>query len=271
MRALPMAALLALAACANGSNFGKAGDQPGVDVAEAALRGGTPSIALRIDDEILAKDPHNAAALVNRGDVQTAMQEMDAAAQSYTAALQADAKSVRARIGLGRLHLADDPHKAATLFLEALQLDGHNAVAFNDLGIARDLLGDHVAAQAAYRQAIGLDASMHGAQVNLALSLAMAGQADDAASILRPLASAPSAPRKLRDNMAAVLAMAGDRSGAQEILSQSLPPAQVEQAIAIFTAAGAPPDWRARPAHRPARPSRRPVAPLARVSRLSVR
>src|SRR5277367_1336714 len=196
MRALPMTALpmttalLLLAACANGTGSSKSADQPGVGVAEAALRSGSASLALRIDDEILAKDPRNVAALINRGDAQTASQQFDAAAQSYAAALQADPTSVQARIGLGRLHLADDPHTAETLFLEALQRDPRNAVALNDLGIARDLLGHHAEAQAAYRQALGIDSSMHGAQVNLALSMAMAGQADDAAPMLRPLADA---------------------------------------------------------------------------------
>jgi len=240
MRALPIAALLLLGACGTGGSLGTSGDMPGVDVAAAALRGGSPQVALRIDDAILAKDPHNVAALLNRGDAQTALQQSDAAAESYADALQADAKSVQARIGLGRLRLADDPSAAEALFLEALQRDPRNAVALNDLGIARDLLGRHQEAQAAYRRAIGLDASMKGAQVNLALSLAMAGRADDATPLLRPLASGPNAPRKLRHDLAAVLAMAGDRSGAQRILAQDLPPDQVDQALAIFSAASPP-------------------------------
>jgi Flp pilus assembly protein TadD len=232
-----MTALLLLAACASSADSGKMGDQPGVSVAEAAMRSGDASLAMRIDDGILAKDPHNVAALINRGDAQTASQQFESAAESYAAALHADTTSVQARIGLARLHLADDPHAAETLFLEALQHDPRNAVALNDLGIARDLLGHHAEAQAAYRQAIGIDAAMHGAQVNLALSLAMAGRAEDAVPMLRPLADAPNASRKVRDNMAAVLAMSGDRSGAQTILAQNLPPEQVDQAIAIFTAA----------------------------------
>jgi Flp pilus assembly protein TadD len=232
-----MTALLLLAACASSADPGNMGDQPGIGVAEAALHSGAAPLAMRIDDGILAKDPHNVAALINRGDAQTAQQQFDAAAESYTTALHFDAKSVQARIGLARLHLADDPHAAETLFLEALQRDPRNAVALNDLGIARDLLGHHAEAQAAYRQAIGIDATMHGAQVNLALSLAMAGRAEDAVPMLRPLADAPNATRNVRDNMAAVLAMSGDRSGAQNILAQNLPPEQVDQAIAIFTAA----------------------------------
>jgi Flp pilus assembly protein TadD len=239
MRALPLAGLLLLAACTGGRDMATGG-APGVDIAEAALRGGSPQVALRIDDAILAKDPRNVAALLNRGDTQTAMQQFDAAAGSYAAALEADPKSVPARIGLGRLRLAVDPGEAEVLFNEASQRDPRNAVAWNDLGIARDLLGRHQDAQAAYRQAIGIDSSMTGAQVNLALSLAMAGRADDAAATLRPLASAPTAPRRLRHDLAAVLAMGGDRTGAQTILAKDLAPDEVNQALSIFSAASAP-------------------------------
>jgi Flp pilus assembly protein TadD len=242
MRALPMIGLLALAACANGGDPGKDAGAPGADIAAAALRGGSPQVALRIDNEILAKDPRNVAALLSRGEAQTVLQQSDAAAGSYAQALQIDPASVPARIGLGRLQLADDPGKAEALFLDAVHRDPRSAVAWNDLGIARDLLGKHQDAQTAYRQAIGLDASMHGAQVNLALSMAMAGRAEDAAPLLRPLADAPNASRKLRHDLAAVLAMGGDRSGAEHILAQDLPPAQVDKALSIFAAAGAASD-----------------------------
>jgi Flp pilus assembly protein TadD len=231
-----MAGMLLLAAC-GGSREAVTGNAPGIDIAEAALRGGSAEVALRVDDGILAKDPRNVAALINRGTAQTAMQQFDAAAGSYAAALEADPKSVQARIGLGRLRLAVDPGQAETLFGEATQRDARNAVAWNDLGIARDLLGRHDAAQDAYRQAISLDSSMTGAQVNLALSLAMAGRANDAAATLRPLASAPSAPRRLRHDLAAVLAMGGDRDEAQTILAKDLAPDEVNQALSMYSAA----------------------------------
>jgi hypothetical protein len=81
---------------------------------------------------------------------------------------------------------------------------------------------------------------MSGAQVNLALSLAMSGRADDAAPLVRPLASAPNASRSPRHDLAAVLATGGDRSEAERILAQDLPPDQVNQALSIFAAANPP-------------------------------
>ena len=50
---------------------------------------------------------------------------------------------------------------------------------------------------------------MTAAQVNLALSLAMSGQAGDAVQLLRPLASKPDASQQMRHDMAAVLMMSG--------------------------------------------------------------
>ena len=189
MRALPIAALLLLAACANNGGPGQA-DFPS-NAGVTAFHNGSPEAALQIDDAILVRDPRNVRALLSRGDAQTALQQPDRAAESYSDALRADPHSALARIGLGRLRLADDPSAAEAWFLEASHADPHNAVAWNDLGIARDLLGRHQDAQAAYRQAIGLDASMHGAQVNLALSLAMAGRADGTAPTARIVASTP--------------------------------------------------------------------------------
>lgn len=240
MRLLPLAMLLLLGACASHAQVGLHDGQPGVDVAEAALRGGAPQVALQIDDAILAKDPRNVPALLNRGDVQTAQQQYDAAAESYAAALRYDSGSVPARIGLGRIRLTNDPAAAEHLFMEVVQREPHNAIALNDLGIARDLQGRHQDAQQAYRDAMASDPAMVGARVNLALSLAMTGRADDAAPMLRPVAEAPAAPRKYRHDMAAVLAMGGDRAGAERILSKDMSVEQAKQAVAIFTATPGP-------------------------------
>jgi Flp pilus assembly protein TadD len=240
MRASPIVLLLLLGACASQGGSGVNTAPAGVDVAEAALRSGSPQVALRIDSEILTKDPNNVAALLNQGDVQTSQQLLHEAADSYTAALRIDRDSVRARIGLGRLRLATDPAEAERLFLEALQHDPRNAVALNDLGIARDLQGRHDEAQAAYRQAMGINPAMTGAKVNLALSLAMAGRPEDAAPMMRSLADTPSAPAKFRHDLAAVLAMGGQKKEAEHILAKDMSQTQVNQALAVFTAASEP-------------------------------
>jgi tetratricopeptide (TPR) repeat protein len=207
---------------------------PGLDVADAAMKSGSPEIALQIAGGILAKDPDNEAALLTQGEALTELRRPDDAGVSFSRALAQNPGSVGAEIGLGRLRLSTDPAGAEVLFLQALQHEPRNGVALNDLGIARDLQGNHVAAQAAYRQALGVSPDMAAAQVNLALSLAMTGQAKDAVQLLRPLATGPGTSQQVRHDLAAVLTMGGDKTEAEHILAQDLPPNEVQKAMAAY-------------------------------------
>lgn len=236
MRAGPLIILLLLVACGRTATD-MSSLQPGVDVAQAALRGGSPETALQIAGHVLASDPGNESALVVQGDALTELGRLDEAHASYVAALQRNPESVAAEIGLGRLSLSSDPAKAEALFLEASHHDPRSFTALNDLGVARDLQGRHVAAQEAYRQALGLNPQDSAAEVNLALSMAMSGQAEQAVGMLRPLATSPGASRKLQHDLAAALTMAGDRDEASRILSADLTPEQVRQALDAYAAA----------------------------------
>jgi Flp pilus assembly protein TadD len=236
MRLRPFALLLALSACGHVAT-GLSQQQPGVDVAEAALRGGSPQTALQLAGNVLTHDPQNEAALVVQGDAFTELGQAEQARQSYELALKRNPQSVGAEIGLGRLQLGTNPSHAEALFLQALQHEPRNTIALNDLGVARDLQGNHAGAQEAYRQALGIKPDDNGAQVNLALSMAMSGNAGDAVRILQPMASTPGASRKLRHDLAAALTMAGDREAAARILSADMTAEEVRQALDAFAAA----------------------------------
>ena len=228
--------LVLLAACARGAN-GVGSGPPGIDVADAALKGGSPEIAVQIASNVLATHPGNEDALLTKGEALTQLGRTEEAAAAFSAALAVDPNSVGANIGLGRLRLGTDPASAERLFLQALNREPRNDVALNDLGIARDLQGRHADAQTAYRQALGISPEMSAAQVNLALSLAMSGQSHDAVQLLRPLADRPDASQQTRHDLAAVLTMNGDRTAAAQILSKDLPPAQVQEALNAFASA----------------------------------
>ncbi|MEJ0016009.1 MAG: tetratricopeptide repeat protein [Acetobacteraceae bacterium] len=199
-----------------------------------ALKGGSPELALQIASTVLARNPGNEAALLTIGEALTALGRPDEAAVNFEKALAINSQSVGAFIGLGRLRLGTDPAGAEGLFLQALAREPRNGVALNNLGIARDLQGRHVEAQAAYRQALAVTPDMRAAQVNLALSLAMSGQSRDAVQLLRPLADAPGANQQMRHDLAVVLTMNGDRAEAERILSKDLPPNEVRQALDAY-------------------------------------
>ncbi len=236
MRGGPLVLVLLLAACGHTQSEVSA-LQPGVDVAQAALRGGSPQIALQLAGNVLAHSPGNEAALVVQGDALTELGRLDEARDSYNRALRVNPASVGAELGLGRIRLTDDPAGASVLFLKALDHDPRNTSALTDLGVARDLQGDHAGAQQVYRQALGIDPQDSAAQVNLALSMAMSGAAEDAVRMLRPMASNPGASSKLRHDLAAALTMAGDRDEAARILSKDLSPEDVSQALDDYAAA----------------------------------
>jgi Flp pilus assembly protein TadD len=226
--------LLALAACEGPIGRELSPQAPGLNVADAALRGGSPQVALQVASGVLARSPNNASALAIQGDALTMLGRHEAAIGSYEEALRADAISTRAKLGLGRLKLASDPAASERLFLEVLQREPRETTALNNLGIARDLQGHHAGAQSAYRQALGINPDFHAAQVNMALSLAMSGQGDRALPLIGPLASQPGATRKMRHDYAAVLAMSGRKEEAERILGADLTPEEVRQAMAEF-------------------------------------
>ena len=239
IRGAALGLLLLLGACSRGAN-GVGSGPPGIDVADAAMKGGSPEIALQISTNILAQYPGNMDALLTKGEALSALGRNDEAMATFSAVLAIDHSSVGANIGLGRLRLGTDPVAAEQLFLQAISREPRNDVALNDLGIARDLQGRHTDAQTAYREALGINPEMAAAEVNLALSLAMSGHSRDAVQLLQPLANRPNATEQMRHDFAAVLTMSGDRPGAETILSKDLPPDQVQQALAAF--ASAPPN-----------------------------
>jgi Flp pilus assembly protein TadD len=228
--------LLMLTACA-GQDVSRLGTgQAGLDVARAALANGSPDIAVRVAEGILARSPADASALLIQGDGLAALGRSEDALASYTKALAADPQLTGAKMGLGRLRLATDPAQAALLFLSVLEQEPRNAGALNNLGIVYDLQGNHSRAQDAYRRALAVDSTMRAAEVNMALSMALAGQAALAVQILAPLMRDSDASRRQRHNLAAVLAISGDKDGARRVLNEDLTPEQIERALLGYEA-----------------------------------
>jgi Flp pilus assembly protein TadD len=233
---LPVMLTLLLAACGGGHSPTDA-VKLDADMGDIALTAGTPEVALRLAEDALAKHPGDTDALIRQGQALTELGRLDQAREVLHKAVANAPRDVRAVVALGRVLLPVDPAAAEANFELALRQDGQNAVALNNLGIARDLLGNHVEAEAAYRSALAAQPGMTGAKVNLALCLAMRGQGADAISLLRPIAEKPDATRKIKEDFAAVLAMAGKRDEAERLLSTSLATSDVTPALEAFALA----------------------------------
>jgi Flp pilus assembly protein TadD len=258
-RRLPaLAVLLALAACA--ANQPPPQQHPVFDlnVADAAIAGGDPDMALQVTQSVLATNPQSLDAIDHEGAAYYALGRCMDAIAAYKLALTIAPNSAAAELGLGRCLLKRDPAAAEAAFTAAAQDDPGSAAAFSDLGIARDLQGNHAGAVQPYQRALLLKPGNIATEVDLGLSLALAGDADDALQYLGPLAASHQATPKIRQDYATALIVAGRQAAARQVLAIDLPSDQVNLFITGIAAAIAPP---LRPAH--AAPA--PTAPVART------
>ncbi len=206
-----------------------------LNVADAAIAGGDPNMALSVTQAILASDPDNVDALIHEGNAYYALQRCPAADAAYELALHYDTKATDAETGLGRCLLKTDPRVAELAFIQAIADDPNNADAENDLGVARDLQGNFAGAVEPYSRALLADPSMTAAEVNLGLSLALSGHGPEALQYLGPLATAPGATAKIREDYAAALLASGRSAEARQVLGIDLPPDQVRKAMSGFS------------------------------------
>jgi len=207
-----------------------------LNVADAAIAGGDPNMALSVSQSVLANDSTNVDALVHEGDAYYALGRCPAADAAYQLALDHDAKATAAETGLGRCLLKTDPAAAERALVAATQDDPGNAAAWNDLGIARDLQGNFAGAVQPYQQALLADPSLTAAEVNLGLSLALSGNGPEALQYLGPLATGETATPKIREDYAAALVASGRSDEAKQVLAVDLPPDQVISAMNGFSA-----------------------------------
>ncbi len=205
-----------------------------LNVADAAIAGGDPTMALSVTQSVLQSEPDNVDALIHEGDAYYALGRCPAAEAAYQIALQKDPSSSLAETGVGRCLLKTDPHAAEAALLLALRDDPGNAAAYNDLGIARDLQGNFAGAVEPYERALAAAPTLTAAEVNLGLSLALSGNGAAALQYLGPLATAQGATPKIREDYAAALIASGRQDDARQVLSVDLPPDQVNSAMNGF-------------------------------------
>jgi Flp pilus assembly protein TadD len=238
-------AVLLLSACVGNQKSASSGQSAGssgsggpstLNVADAAIAGGDPTMALSVSQSILSEHPDNVDALVHEGDAYYALGRCPASEAAYRLALNNDPKSSVAETGLARCLLKTDPAAAEQALEAAVTDDPGNADALNDLGIARDLQGNFAGAVDPYQKALLANPELTGAEVNLGLSLALSGNGAGALQYLGPLATGPTATPKIREDYAAALVAAGRNDEARQVLAIDLPPDQVNAALQGFAA-----------------------------------
>jgi Flp pilus assembly protein TadD len=224
---------LALGGCVPRSDQGlnTSSDRSSLDSAKAALVDGEAGTSLAIAHGILASQPTNVAALAQAGDAEIAMGDRLSAERDYKQALSIAPHDVRARVGLAKLQLRDNLPAAEAAFRAILVDSPHNPIVLNDLGYVLDLQERHAEAQNLYVEALASDPNRLSVRVNLALSLALSGQAPRAEQMLRDLAQTAGATSKVRLDLALAQVIAGHDNEAAQTMSSELSPDDAKQAL----------------------------------------
>jgi Flp pilus assembly protein TadD len=208
-----------------------------LNVADAAIAGNDPGMALKVSQSVLADDPKNLDALFHEGAAYYAMGRCEDAIAAFKVALTINPKSSAAETGIGRCLLKQNAAEAELTFRAAVQDDASNAAALNDLGISLDLQGKYAAATQPYQQALLLQPGTLATEVNLGMSEALSGDSADALQYLGPLATGQDATPKIREDYATALVAAGRMDEARQILSIDLAPDQVTALLSDLSGA----------------------------------
>ena len=181
----------------------------------------TASAALARYVRTLASDPKDFTALIGAGKAALELGDPQAAAGFFARADEVNPRSPLPQAGMGAVSVANgEPNAAMPYFTRAVQLGAPLSTVACDRGLAYDLLGQQVKAQADYRSALsGPDATE--ARRRLALSLAISGDKAGAMQALAPLAAkGDTAAGRVR---AFVLALNGDSRGAMIAIDAAMP------------------------------------------------
>jgi Flp pilus assembly protein TadD len=136
----------------------------------------------------------------------------------------------RASINLG------EPAKALAYADAARSLGSQDARVLVDRGVALDSLNRHAEAQECYRAVLSSTPRHVSARNNLALSLALTGQFDEAVALMAPLVRSPSATPRVRENMALIYGLMGDVDHATKVSRIDLDESATRENLAFLAA-----------------------------------
>lgn len=127
---------------------------------------------------------------------------------------------------MGRANLAVPQYEAA------LQINPKDFDAYIGLGVALNLTGQHKKAENRYLDGLELAPDQLPLRNNLALSLALGGNTQEAIGILKQIVADPAARPRHRLNLALVYGLAGQLEQAAAIAKRDLKPSQIKNNLA---------------------------------------
>ncbi len=198
-----------------------------IKAAEAAAEAGDLNSASAFYQRAAQLAPKDPAPLADLGALMAKTGGLAAAVEAYRGALARSPSDWRIDLELGRLALRLDRPQDALSHFEAVKHAHPQAAAFNGLGVTEDLLGDHAAAQRAYKEGLRDTPDDPTLRNNLGLSQALAGDYTGAIATLSALTASPHATARYRLNLALVYGLAGQDDAAAAAARDDLGEAEI--------------------------------------------
>ena len=161
-----------------------------------------PSAEVRDLNQILgqlARRPRDLDTLVEAGNASLKLDDLDAAIGFFGRAEEVSPNNPRVKMGMAAVFLRSGRAvEALSLFAEAEAAGATPRDVLSDRGLAYDLVGDQVRAQALYREALRIDPKDNTTVRRLALSEAIVGEQLAFEATLRPLIEKRDLPHSAR-------------------------------------------------------------------------
>jgi Flp pilus assembly protein TadD len=204
-------------------------------IASASEAGGDPGTALGMFRRAAQMNDDAAAPLVGAGNALLELGQVDEAIVALNSALKRQPHDPEVLRALAKAYLKTGrPALAAAPLEVAFQDTPNDPKLLQLIGVADDLLGQHREAQARYRRGLELKPGDPALSLNLALSLALTENYDEAIAALRPVAAAPTGGARERQTLALIYGLKGDRPEAAQIARLDLDAASVDHNLAYY-------------------------------------
>ncbi len=124
--------------------------------------------------------------------------------------------------------------QAIEVFDVLAAIEPKNAMAYNGKAVAFDTAGNHTAALEIYEKALSLDPSSVPIRNNMAMSMILNNQLEDARVMLEALHKEVPEIAKVRHNLALVYGLQGNKAKAMELNLQTLSQKQAEENLKFY-------------------------------------
>lgn len=206
-------------------------------VADSARASGDYQTAIRLYQGLVKEYPEELSLHTSLANTLVDAQAFDDSLTVFNAALKLaeGEEAVPVLNGAGRAYLSlNQPDQALRYFNQALTKIPDDIVARNGKAVVLDQLGRHGEAQGFYRSLIDDGNGNPAVRNNLALSLILTADYEEAITLLTNLSRSPYSTEKVRQNLALALGLSGDTESARKVAGVDLDYKAVENNIRFY-------------------------------------